>query len=607
MNHKFIHQLKNRVIQIFYSLSFKQRIRISFILLITLAISAAGTISYLIAAKEIQNNAFETSQETMNKSAQLMEDKLKNTAVSVRSLMLSDAFYQMMLDVQNNDITGYFRHLTALQDVFIQMSYNDTLIQNILIASPIGDFYRVTDYRMQGQSFYESELYDNAKKNKNGLWVKGHKDPFFSGQQRVLSFVVSGIHERLSTEHLNVFVIVNIKERELLNLINQESTPNSRDYFFINSKGEEIIRTEWSTSHTLEKESSFLEQVTAASQGSFFHFFNKANYLVNFTKLDIADDWILIGVRSKDQLLQQVNSIKRTTLYVILGFVLTSWLLSNKLTALLLKPLFRLQGLMRKVEDNQLSVRFESKFNDEVAQVGSQFNRMLDEINVLIENVKNSETGKRKAEMKALTAQMEPHFLYNTLNTIYCKSVLGENNDVNEMILALSQMFQLGLSGGKDLIPLEDELDHVKQYCAIQQKCYEGLFEYTIEVEDDSLLACYVPKILIQPLVENSILHGFKDVTSGGEIHIRVSRDMNQMMHLVIEDNGKGMDTAKTRTGMSQAGDSKKGYALRNIMNRLQLYYGNGASMELSNQQSGGSRIELGIPQQEGEQETYGE
>ncbi|KAI7246968.1 hypothetical protein KC345_g12015, partial [Hortaea werneckii] len=210
-------------------------------------------------------------------------------------------------------------------------------------------------------------------------------------------------------------------------------------------------------------------------------------------------------MQSRDQLLGKLQRVQRTTLYVIGVFLLTTWLISNQLTSALLKPLFKLRRLMRRVEENQLSVVYESRYEDEIAQVGFQFNRMMSEIKALIEDVKSKEEDKRHAEIRALTAQMEPHFLYNTLNTIYCKSVLGENDDVNEMILALSQMFQIGLSGGKDLITLEDELSHVRQYFAIQQKCYEDLFEYTVSVEDDELLACQIPKIVLQPIVENSI------------------------------------------------------------------------------------------------------
>ena len=156
---------------------------------------------------------------------------------------------------------------------------------------------------------------------------------------------------------------------------------------------------------------------------------------------------MIVGVQAKDKLLTKLNGIKQATILVTIGFVPKSLFITNNLTLLLLKPLYRLQKLMKRVEENDLEVRFESVYKDEVSQVGFRFNRMLDEIKQLIADVTNRERDKRKAEIKALTAQMDPHFFYNTLNTIYCKSVLGENDDVNEMILALSNMFQLSLSG----------------------------------------------------------------------------------------------------------------------------------------------------------------
>lgn len=597
--------MKLRLQNMLYSLSFKHRIWISFVLLISLAISAAGSISYLIASKEIQSNAFEASRETVNISARMMDDKLNLVTVAVRSLMFSEAFEKMMEDVQSTDFSGYYRHLSALQNVFSSVGYNAPIIRNILIATPIGDFYPTTEYRVQEQSFYDSYHYDLIKAHPNGVWMKGHADPFFTGSQRVLSFVTPGISNRVSEYPLNVYVVVNVKENELGSLVGADSGIRGRYDLFVDSDGEEVVRDDRAAKLRLGKDDAFHHQVSEGRQGSFFHDFGEGDYLVSYAKLTSEPQWMLIGMQSKELLLERVNGIKRTTLLVILGFVLTSWLLSNRLTALLLRPLFKLQGLMRKVEDNQLSVRYESRFNDEVAQVGNQFNRMLDEINRLIDNVKQSEKTKRKAEMKALTAQMEPHFLYNTLNTIYCKSVLGENQDVNEMILALSQMFQLGLSGGKDLIPLEDELQHVAMYCAIQMKCYEGLFEYEVQVEDEELLACYVPKILLQPLVENTILHGFKDRKSGGRIRISVYTEERKLC-LAVEDNGIGFDPARILEGMIRPADSKKGYALKNIRNRLSVNFGADAGMELDPQPEAGSRIVLRLPLLDGEGEGEG-
>ncbi|MCV4230752.1 sensor histidine kinase [Virgibacillus sp. LDC1] len=584
-----------------YGISFKQRVRLSFAIMITLAIGAVGMTTYWIASKELQKNAFESRQETVNKTTQILDDKLAGISNSVRSLMFSYAFKEMMLDVQSNDISNYYVHLSELQYVFSQVSFNEPLIESILIATPIGDFYPVSQRRSQTQSFYESGMYYDVKESYGGIWVKGHTDKFFTGDSRTLSFVTKGTQENVS--NTNVFIVVNVNESGLIGTVNQHSSNDDSDYFVIDSKGEEVIRTAWSSNHNLMKDKPFLYNVSEGNQGSFFHHFDETDYLVNYTRSAVVKDWSLFGIQQKDKLLEQMNGVKRTTFYIMLFFLLLTWLLSTNLTGILLNPLYKLQRLMREVEDNRLNVRFASRSTDEVAQVGYQFNRMLDEINRLIDDVRLSESGKRKAEMRALTAQMEPHFLYNTLNTIYCKSVLGENDEVNEMILSLSQMFQLGLSGGKDWNTLEDELLHVEQYCLLQQKCYEGLFEFEVTVTDDSLLNSLLPKILLQPIVENSIQHGFKDISAGGCIHVRVYRQ-DERLHLIIEDNGIGMDAAKVRKGMLQPPVSKKGYALNNIVNRLSLFYGDEAGIELTSLPGKGSRTEIWMPIREGDSES---
>ncbi|RTE06835.1 cache domain-containing sensor histidine kinase [Paenibacillus whitsoniae] len=589
-----------------HSLSLKRRIWFTFVVLITVGLMATGSIAYLIASKEIQRNALQTSQDTVNQSAQIVNERLKNIGIAVRALMFSDAFKQLMKDVQNGDKSSYYKTLTSLQYVFSQVKFNDSMIESILIATPIGDFYPTSSVRNQANTFYESEMYTQFQQLKRGFWSKGHVDPFFTGNQRVISLIAEGVSDDtyLQNEASKVFVVINVKEDDLRDLFMENlSAPNKR-YYFVDSRGEDVNYANYGTDKALIQRKGFTDQMTEDRTGAYF-FRDEAgkDYLVNYARLDVKDDWMIIGVQDKADLLAKLNGIKQVTTYVIIGFILVSLFIANNLTLLLLKPLFRLQKLMKRVEENDLNVRFESDYQDEVSQVGFRFNRMLDEIKQLIEDVKNRESDKRKAEIKALSAQMDPHFFYNTLNTIYCKSVLGENDDVNEMILALSTMFQLSLSGGRDLIPLSDEMDHVRQYLAIQQKSYEQLFICHITVEPE-LEACLVPKIMIQPLVENSILHGFKDRKSGGEIQITVSRE-GEWLRIAAEDNGEGLVPEKLQQSIAYPSKKKHGYALHNIFTRLGLYYGTRFRMEITNNDVGGARIEIWLPRYETEEDFH--
>lgn len=600
-----------------YRLSFKQRIWISFVLLITLAITATGSISYLIASSVVQKNAFRSSQDTVNKAAQILDDRLKNTANAIRALMLSDPFNEVMKDVQRENRSRYYSLLSSLQPVFSQVGFSDPLIQSILITTPIGDFYVLNDNRNTLASFYDTPVYEEIKKTRRGVWVQGHEDTFFTGKQRVLSLVVEAVASDAQFTPADSYIIVNIKEKELMRLSTQNLSKDGRDYYVVNAQGEQVIRFNTNSEPVWGKgQPGFLNRITEDNQGSFFYDTSQGSYLLNYTRLDInrSSGWMVLGVQSKDRLLHEVRNIKQTTYLVTLGFVIVSLLFANKLTTLLLRPLYKLQSLMRRVEDNDLTARFESKYQDEVALVGSRFNRMLDEINLLIDDVKKSETEKRRAEMKALTAQMNPHFFYNTLNTIYCKSVLGENKDASAMILALSDMFQLGLNVGKDLIPLQDEIRHVEQYIAIQRISYEELFDYSIEIGEERLLQCLVPKIILQPLVENSIVHGFRDIRSGGMIRIHIG-EAEDMLHIRVSDNGAGVPQASANAANLEQGDAlseglgrrnRHGYAMRNIAHRLKLYYGEQADMQMKSGPGGGTTVKITLPVHEEGQDDAG-
>ncbi|WNR45540.1 cache domain-containing sensor histidine kinase [Paenibacillus roseipurpureus] len=601
-------QRSNRMMSLIYKLSLKQRIWFSFVVLITTAIISTGSLSYFIAAKVVQSNAFAASQDNVDKAAQIIDDKLKNTGITIRSLMFSDAFKNVMTDVQNHDTTGYYKHLSSMQPVFSQVKFNDEIIQNILIASPIGTIYPINDYRLQPYSFYNSDLYERIKKEKRGFWTAAHPDPFFSGNERVLSLVVEGIQESYPNQSLDVYVVVNIKEKELLRLLNVSDSKSGRTYVLFDNEGKPVVNNAVPDDINIDGLGKLLaDKRSDGTEGSFSYLLNKNNYLINYHQLTSVEGWTLYGLQPEAVLLEQMIGIQRTTLLIVAGFIFLSLLFSNLLTGLLLKPLIQLHALMKRVGENDLKVRFQSDYQDEIAQVGFRFNRMIDEIHRLIHDVTVGESEKRKAEMKALTAQIDPHFLYNTLNTIHCKSILGENRDVSEMILSLSEMFQLGLSGGKEWIGLDTELAHVTQYMNIQQKCYEGKFTFDIQVEEPDLLQIQVPRVLLQPLVENSILHGFRNYTTGGHVQIAIRRLGQAHIGITISDNGCGFQDQPSPITMDEKKANRGGFALPNIKKRLQISYGADAEFQIRSLPGEGTTVMLILPIREEVEGRYDE
>ena len=172
------------------------------------------------------------------------------------------------------------------------------------------------------------------------------------------------------------------------------------------------------------------------------------------------------------------------------------------------------------------------------------------------------------------------------------------------MVLALSRMFQLGLNRGRAITTVENEIEHVKQYLLIQQRSYVGVFDYRIEIGDDSLLDEPILKLMLQPLVENAILHGFKNKRSGGKILLRFERE-GPSIRITVTDNGMGMDAEQMMRAIRQAdvtANEKSSYALYNIYNRLRLYYGDKAEMTITSRPDEETTVSLLVPPTKSEQ-----
>lgn len=226
-----------------------------------------------------------------------------------------------------------------------------------------------------------------------------------------------------------------------------------------------------------------------------------------------------MGVFSLDEVMSCVNTI----VYILLACVIISLVLvvivSFQLTRTLTNPIFKLKRLMRQAESGDLTVRFNGRNNDEIGELGQSFNHMFARIDDLIQMVYVEQKNKRTAEMKSLQEQIKPHFLYNTLDTISWMARDYEADDIVRLVDALTNMFRIGLSHGKDIISVKEEITHVSNYLYIQKIRYKDKLNYQIQV-DESLYSIEVPKLILQPLVENAIYHGIKAKRGGGTIYI---------------------------------------------------------------------------------------
>ncbi|CAM4225685.1 sensor histidine kinase [Paenibacillus alkaliterrae] len=576
-------------------MSLKKRLWVSFVLLTVVCISVTGTYVSVFFSREMETQATKTSQDTLSKTAQVFDERLRNIVVSISTLMMGEPFQSTMRDVQALNGQDYYKRLSQLQTPFAQMMLADQSIDSVLVHTPIGDFYP-TESRRSTVDFVETSLNALIMDTQNRwstLWVRGHDEELFNRGNPVISLIIKPLFDMTLPD---VYVIVNIREDHLQELIQAHLQEGSLRQLVVDRSNRAVFS---SVPAMPGSGTQLYEKIGSSDRGHFEYVSESGNpYLVNYATLGMNSDWVLIGYQSKSKLLAPVQHMRWTILTIMGVCVVLALVMSSMLSELLLKPLFNLRNLMLKVERNHLDVRFESAFEDEISQVGHKFNRMLQQIGELIEEVKASEQEKRKSEIKALQAQIDPHFLYNTLNTIYWKSEMEEHQAVSGMIVSLSQLFRLGLNNGREITTLRQELEHVAQYLNLQSMCYPDLFQYEITAVDEKLMNIPVLKLLLQPLVENSILHGFQELPHRGQIRIKAD-SADGLLTLTVTDNGIGMDANRLQMMLNGPETERTSYALSNVRARLSLYYGNKASMKLESEPGVQTAVKLNIPIQE--------
>ena len=282
---------------------------------------------------------------------------------------------------------------------------------------------------------------------------------------------------------------------------------------------------------------------------------NKDTYLYE-TQIENTN-WNLRSLANTNDLV----TLKKNFSHIVIIIFLVSLAFSSIITFIvitkILKPLIKLENHMQNFENNLREFHLSEKTGYEIQNLVEHFNVMVEKIKYL-----------REYEIKALHSQINPHFLYNTLDTIIWMAEFEDNEKVISITKSLANYFRLSLSNGHEKIPLKDEIMHTKEYLFIQKQRYEDKLSYFFNIEDESLLSIEVPKIIIQPIVENSIYHGIKNLSGNGIITIDVYRE-NSAINILIKDNGIGFEKAK-QFKKSKTG----GVGIKNVDKRIKFYYG---------------------------------
>lgn len=268
----------------------------------------------------------------------------------------------------------------------------------------------------------------------------------------------------------------------------------------------------------------------------------------------------------------------------VLAYFITSGMVSGRIE--------RLTCLMQEVQEGSMDMQMESDDRDEIGMLYRGFGSMMKRIRTLINEVYLSKITQKEAELKALQAQINPHFLYNTLSLINWKALAAGEEDISRMTLALSTFYRTALNRGRNVLQVETELSNTRAYLEIQSMLHDGDFDYEIEAQTE-ILQCESLNLILQPLVENAIHHGIEEKTDGrGKITVRGWKEDN-CVWFMVEDNGVGMEQEVADKILTM---ESKGYGVRNVDERIRLCYGEKYAMKVESVVGKGTKMTIHFP-----------
>lgn len=310
-------------------------------------------------------------------------------------------------------------------------------------------------------------------------------------------------------------------------------------------------------------------------------------------------DWRIVGVCYVDEMItakveEMVGFLILLLVIVLFAAAFTGMILSQ----ILAKPARELTKAMQSFEKNAENYTYKQVHGtEEVMMLSDSFDHMVRCIQKLMEQVRQEEITLRKTELKALQAQINPHFLYNTLDAIAWLCEEGRNKDAEDMVTSLAKLFRISISKGHELITIEKEIQHAQSYLRIEKFRYKNQFTYRFDV-DENCLGYLCNKITLQPIIENAIYHGLNRMVDEGEITIRIREDGDDII-LSVEDNGIGMTEEQCQEILRKEPGDRTGIGIKNVNDRIKIYFGEEYGLTITSELDEGTCVDIRMPKVE--------
>ncbi len=468
---------------------------------------------------------------------------------------------------------------------------NPELVGGILIVNAhdlyiSNEMYRIARYPLVEESWYQQAVAQGGDRLLISKPIGRNIRNYRNYSTNDIVSVVSAIKDPDNGDILGV-ICVDMQLKVIENHIKDLTLGKSGYIFVMDERGEIVYAPVNPSVYRIRGEWIDEENVQAAS----IHTVEQERYQLMVAHSSVTD-WRMVGAFQSGEVLEPVQQLRRYSLMIALIAILVATLTAFTFSASFTNPISLLRKRMYEAEEGNLNVRFEtSRYHGEIAQLGTSFNKMMDKVRTLLRMIYIEQRQKREAEIKTLQAQIKPHFLYNTLDTIRWMAEERGATEISKMITALTKLFRIALSRGKDIISVAEEIEHVYCYLYIQQVRYEEKLTYSLDV-DPRCPPYRVNKLILQPLVENAIYHGIKQKRGAGHIDIRVTLEDDRLI-IYVRDNGVGMSEEKCAQLNADLRASRNtqyehGYGIYNVNDRIRLSYGDAYGLSFSLNEDGG-------------------
>ena len=489
-------------------------------------------------------------------------------------------------------------------------AFSDTLLSRADISS-IMIFGKKKMLLNRSMYTYQKVALDYSKLDWYAKAVAKPQDAIITGPNRHSFFdtddeVISLSREVQSYENgtFRGVILINLNMNKITEICNSFQEKQENFICIINDKGELVYEQQNGRERFAFDEKENRQELNTAlgktKESCFRLNYRGEKYLVTRTDMKTTG-WTLVSMVPYKSVMAETMAISGVMILAVAITLIVTLLLLNRILTGVVKPLKKLEKYMVQVNPDNMDQRMEILTDDEIGHLSMKFNQMMDRIRNLKEQVIEEQEDKRKYELQALQARINPHFLYNTLDSIIW---MAETNDSNivAMTEALAKLFRISLNKGNEEISLERELEHVKNYLIIQSMRYADKFTYEISAEP-GVERCRTIKLILQPIVENCIYHGIKKKRGTGKITIRAYR-REQNLIIEVSDDGCGMPEEICRKILSDEIESENisgsGIGVKNVNERIQLRFGKKYGLSYSSEEGIGTTVTYVLPYNEG-------